>query len=684
MLNPKLKNLPASTSQDQYIQLRGGLDQLTPTLSLKPGAARDARNFECSITGGYSRIAGYERFDGRPNPSDATYLTMTLNVTGALAAGDAMTGVTSAATGVVIYRSGSLVVYTKSTGTFVAAETINVGGTARATVTMLGGGEDAVDFDVRMRALAADVYRADIGQVPGSGQGRGGFYFDGVMYAFRNNAGATALALYKGTSAGWVNVAMPFSVGFSTGTNDFVEGEVVTQGANTATVKRVCLQSGSWGAGTAAGRLILTQPAPGAFAAGAATGSLGGAATLTGASAQIVLLPGGLVEFDIGTVASARRVYGIDGVNKAFEFDGTTYVPIVTGNAVDVPKRVMVHVGHLFLAFDNSVQHSGIGTPFTWTATSGAGELLADGDVMVMKRLPGDQSTGAAAICHESGTQILYGSSETDFKLAPYEDSAGAKARTGQRLGQLLVLDDTGVVSMSTTQAFGNFASSTLTLNIRPWLQARRNIATGSLLIKDKNQYRLFFSDGSGLYITIANGKMIGAMPVVFPDVVRWCCAGETPDGAETAFFGSDDGYVYRLEAGTSFDGDAIDWDLTLAFSNQKSPRQNKRYRHATLEVQGESYAAFGVAFDFAYGSTERAQQDTTTTAEVLLAPSYWDSFVWDAFTWDGRNLAPSEVSIDGSGENIAARITGASAQFEAFTLNSLILTYSPRGRKRS
>jgi hypothetical protein len=173
-------------------------------------------------------------------------------------------------------------------------------------------------------------------------------------------------------------------------------------------------------------------------------------------------------------------------------------------------------------------------------------------------------------------------------------------------------------------------------------------------------------------------------MPVVFPDVVRWCCAGETPDGAETAFFGSDDGYVYRLEAGTSFDGDAIDWDLTLALSNQKSPRQNKRYRHATLEVQGESYAAFGVAFDFAYGSTERAQQDTTTTAEVLLAPSYWDSFVWDAFTWDGRNLAPSEVSIDGSGENIAARITGASAQFEAFTLNSLILTYSPRGRKRS
>src|SRR5690606_35754601 len=133
----------------------------------------------------------------------------------------------------------------------------------------------------------------------------------------------------------------------------------------------------------------------------------------------------------------------------------------------------------------------------------------------------------------------------------------------------------------------------------------------------EKNQYRLFFADGSGLYMTIANGKLLGSMPMQFAHAVRCCCAGESPDGNETAFFGSDDGYVYRLDAGTSFDGEAIDYDATLVYANQRSPRQNKRYRKLTFEVQGESYATFDVQYDLAYGSQMRAQNDMASQAAL-------------------------------------------------------------------
>lgn len=675
--------LPATTQDDDYIPLRGGLDLLTPTLQLKPGVARDARNFEASITGGYRRIDGYERFDGRANPSDATYQTLLANVTGSIAVGNTITGVTSGATGRVIYRSGTLVVYTKVTGSFVNGETLNVAAVAQGSVTQLGGAEEADDFDVRMLALAADIYRADILAVPGSGPIRGVMRLDGVTYAFRNNAGGTALAIYKSSSGGWVSVPLLYIVSFSTGTNDFVEGETITQGGNTATVRRVCLESGSWSGGTAAGKLIITQPSPGAFAAGAATGSSGGAATLTGASAQITLSPGGSIEWDFGTVEDRARAYACDGVNKGFEFDGVVLAPITTGTSPDVPNRVMVHKGHVVFAFGNSIMHSGIGQPFNWTTAAGAGEYQADGDITVMKRLPGDQTTGTAVICTEMASQILYGSSAANFQLASFEDSAGAKARTGQRLGAMFVLDDTGVVSLSATQAFGNFTPTSLTLNIRTWLQARRNLATASLINREKSQYRLFFSDGAGLYMTVVKGKLVGAMPVQFPDVVRCACTAESPDGSEVAFFGSDDGWVYRLDAGTSFDGEAIDFDLTLPPANQRSPRQNKRYRAATFEVYGESYAAFNVSFDLAYGSTDRVQQTASADTEVLLQGVNWDDFTWDQFVWDGRNLAPTEIGIDGSGENIATRVFGSSAAYKSFTLNSLILTYSPRGRLR-
>ena len=63
------------------IALDGGLDIVTPTLNLKPGVARASINFEASMTGGYARVAGFERLDGRPAPSTADYRI--LNVIGA-------------------------------------------------------------------------------------------------------------------------------------------------------------------------------------------------------------------------------------------------------------------------------------------------------------------------------------------------------------------------------------------------------------------------------------------------------------------------------------------------------------------------------------------------------------------------------------------------------------------------
>lgn len=58
----------------------GGLDLTTPALRLQPGALRDALNFEVSPFGGYTRIEGYERFDGRLSPSAATYTIVQIYV----------------------------------------------------------------------------------------------------------------------------------------------------------------------------------------------------------------------------------------------------------------------------------------------------------------------------------------------------------------------------------------------------------------------------------------------------------------------------------------------------------------------------------------------------------------------------------------------------------------------------
>ena len=680
-------NLPATTWQDDYVQMMGGFDQTTPTLRAKNGMARVLQNFEVSLTGGYLRCPGYEPADGRPSPADAVYLTATMNITGSLAVGDAIYGVTSGATGEVSYINGTLVAYTKASGTFTAGESVKVpngAGTVRASITDVSGAEDAADFDARMRHAAAEIYRAEIGAVPGSGIVRCVVLFNGVVYAMRNDAGATALVIYKQTASGWTLVAMPNTISFTLGSAEYVEGDTLTRGGASATIKRVCVESGSWGAGDAAGRLIIGAVTGGPFTAGVAGG--GGVCTLAGAEAAVALLPitttDGTVDFDVGQVGGTRLMYCADGINKGWEFGGDYVAPIVTGTVPDTPEHVMVHQGHLFLSFGNSVVHSGIGEPFTYTALAGAGEFLADGNITAMRVLPGQQSTGAAMIGHEAGAQVVYGTAEP-FQLVSFEDSAGVKAGTVQRMGQVFILDDRGVVTLATSQNFGNFAASTLTIGIRPWIEARRNLATASVVSKSKNQYRLFFSDGSGLYATIANGKLLGLSTVVFPDVVRCACFGETADGEEAMYFGSDDGWVYRMDRGTSFNGASIDYEMTLVPANQGNPRLVKRYRKATFEIQSDYYAAFNVTFELGYATTSRLQQDVPDAVEASLAGGQWDSGTWDAQVWDGRQLAPEELRINGSGENISMRVIGESAICEAFTINSAIINYSVRKRMR-
>ncbi len=54
-------------------KLKGGLNEITPPLALGPGELYAVSNYEPAETNGYRRIGGYERVDGRPAPSEASY-----------------------------------------------------------------------------------------------------------------------------------------------------------------------------------------------------------------------------------------------------------------------------------------------------------------------------------------------------------------------------------------------------------------------------------------------------------------------------------------------------------------------------------------------------------------------------------------------------------------------------------
>lgn len=662
------------------IKLRGGLDQVTPSLTLKPGFAKQASNFECSVYGGYTRIEGYERFDGRPSPSAATQ-TMIFIATrlSTPSVGQTLTGATSGATGVIAAVEPGYVVITKQNLAFQLGEMARVGATDIGLVTTSTGAISAQENAIHI-AAAADIYRADIGAVPGSGPVRGVFIFNDIVYAFRDNVGGSAVALYKSSAAGWVNVPFFYEVSFSAGTTAPAEGSTLTQGGVTATVKRVVLESGAW-TGTAAGRIVIAAPAGGNFAAGAATA---GASTLTlsGAQTAITFATGGkfeTVKANFSGALSTFRVYGCDGANRAWEFDGTILVPISLGlGANDKPKHIIAHKNILFLAVQTSVFYSAPGLPYNYTALAGAGEFAIGDTVTGMIQAPGSPTTATLFIFGRSNTNVLYGTGATTFNLVSYNSGIGAVDYSCQNMAQTLAMDDRGAFSLQTSLNFGNFDNAMLTNNVQPFIQAHRTRLACSVLDRNKSQYRLFFSDGFGLYITIVNGQWIGTMPVYFKHIPYCAVEDKLSSGTEASFFGGTDGYVYQMDKGASFDGQNIYAFITLTYNASGNSRLLKSYRKAAVEVQGSGYAAFNFGYKLGYNSSDIAQPSNAAYASNLSLP-YWDGFTWDNFVWDGSSLMPSECEMGGDAENVAISIMDDANYHGAYTINGIILHYLPR-----
>lgn len=672
--------------QYDTFQMAGGVDLVTPTIELKPGVARSAVNFEISTSGGYTRIPGYERFDGHASPSAATYAVMTLSSVVGLAVGNAFTDTTSSATGTVLaIDANNNVVYGVAAGVISLGDTIKVGGTTIGTTVVTTNFAPTAQTQATYTWLASNAQRALIGMVPGAGPVRGVANYNGTVYAWRNNVGNSAMAIYKSSAAGWVLVPLGYQISYTAGVaTGFPEGSTVygaTSGA-TGVVARVANQTSTvWVASS--GRLILSS-VTGTFVNGESlklTNTSGVIqATAGSAATAITLQPNGKVEIYQGTFGSnvATRMYGADGVNNGFEFDGTVYVPILTGMVADTPSHVVLSKNYLYFSFGASTQQSGIGLPYVWSPVLGANEFLLPEVVTAYLVLPGTTNSGSLAIFSAKNTFLLYGTNSSTWNLTPYNTGLGAAAYTAQITENVFTLGDRGVNMSESTQAYGNFNSSVLTLNLRPFTQARRLLSTCSGVNREKSQYRVFYSDGYGLYTTIVNGQVSGSMPVLFPDPVNVWCAGTPVDGPETSYFGGNLGYVYTLDVGTSFDGAAISANFTLNFNAEGSVRMLKRYRRASLEVNGLGYADFAFGYALGYGTTA-IQQAGATQYTSPFAQTNWDSFTWDSFIWDGSTLAPSEVECTGTGENIAVTITTSSAIDTSFTVNSITLHYSQR-----
>jgi len=685
--------------REKSYALFGGLDLATPAIRVDPGRLIAGDNYEASIDG-YRRIDGFERLDGQPAPSDASYSVLNFDAgTATITEGQTVTGQTSGATGKAIIdmvvssgafgssNAAGYLVLTVVSGTFQDNENLRVGGVtkcvANGAATDRGALTDA--NDTLWYRDAIETARALISTVTGSGNIRGVWHYGGATYAFRDNAGGTACVMHKSSTSGWTQPSLGSYVKFTGGTIAFAAGQTVvgqTSGAS-GVVTRVAVRSGTTGASDQAGTLTFATITGGPYQNGENL-RVGGVtqAVASGASAAITFPAGGQYEFHNHNFSGAlqyNRMYGVNGVGFGFEWDGTVLMPIFTGMTTDTPDHVAAHKQHLFFSYPGgSLQNSGTADPYSWDVLSGAEEIALGEDITGLLA----EYAGTLAIFGRNKVGILYGNNSSDFRLDDIATDAGAIEWSAQKIGVPIYLDDAGVRSLATTATYGGILSILVDKLLQTWKKDGATLLS-SVRVRSKDQYRLFFSNGKALYFYFGrNLRKPEITMVTLGKTVQTICASEDSSGNEILLFGSTDGYIYEMDAGTSFDGSAIDAYARLAFNHVGSPRWEKGWHKAVLEVDASQNTGLSMTADFSYADPE-APSLGTQSFTVTGGGGFWDESNWDEFLWSSPVRGLAEAHIDGIGDNISVVVISSATYEEPHVLQGVTLYYSHKRLKR-
>ena len=674
----------------KYYPLKGGLDVTSPALSVRAGTLLECVNFAPDLTGGYRMTGVYERLDGQPRPSDAAYTLMAVADTSTFTVGDALTGGTSGATAVVaaINATNNQLIYTKlAVSTFVDGETVGA-----STITSIEQSPDTPTESATYLLAAGDQYRSDIAAVPGSGPIRGIWQHEDATYAFRDNAGGTAVDVYKASAAGWAQITLStHTVRYDAGSIAFAEGDTVTglSSSATGTVHRVVIHGGSTVGTDEYGYLVLTS-VTGTFTDNEALQvSAVTNATADGASVAFSFLPGGRFDFrsyNFLATATTYYFYGCDGVNPAFEVDNNdVFSPVLmstlagapTGNT---PHLIEIHRGHLFLAFPNGIiQHSTPGDALSFSGVLGAAEFGMGAEITGMFSVAG----GVLMLWTRRNTKGLYGTNVTDWSLRPVSDDTGAVLWGAVPIGRIYAWDDQGIVRLDRVQAFGDFQGATISTSIQSKLAPNINSLVASVLYREKNQFWYVLNTGDVLFVHInqqGNAEFgWGLLP--FKPNVAYNAPDET--GTERLLIGGDDGFVYEMNKGTSHDGEPMLWAFRTTYNHFGSPRMRKAFRYMGVEIDCDALAEFFIALNYDY-SNSYAPGTQDQDVAVIGGEGLWNTVLWNQFLWSAQSVPDADIAIEGTGVNMEIIVHNTTNLVAPFTVQGFMVHFINRRLHRT
>ena len=493
-------------------------------------------------------------------------------------------------------------------------------------------------FQTNYYDVERENQRATITEVPGSGPVRGVHIYQGELYALRDNALGDGGALYRAktvyeldgvtiddSQSGWELIDATFNPG----------------GRMDAENWRF---SGSF------------------------------------ADHQVMLIVDG---------ASLPRIYD--------KFDETMYL-YDNPESVGIPDRQdPPEYAHLVSVFDNRAVFGYRTKDIALSAktdprdfTLGFGDQLLIGDEITdFQELPGE----ALGIFCRNSIKVLQklevptstaASPDYTFKAESFSRESGAIAYTVDRvLAKLFYADDRGVVDFATTDKYGDFEGKAITKKLNNIYLYKKGQITCSLVEKQIGQYRLFFDDGTSIWWTFrSDGELKGGTFIEWPKPVLIACEGEDKTGALMKFFTSNDGYVYQMDKGTSFNGEEIETELYTSFFHYGSPRNWKTFRRMEFEISASRGTKFDVRPVFNYDSSS-VPQTQWWNPETRGFSGIWGIDEWGQMIWGGAVIQSGIHYTRGIGRNMSIEMRTLSKYLEEHVIHNCIVDFQQEDQQQ-
>jgi hypothetical protein len=173
-------------------------------------------------------------------------------------------------------------------------------------------------------------------------------------------------------------------------------------------------------------------------------------------------------------------------------------------------------------------------------------------------------------------------------------------------------------------------------------------------------------------------------MPFTLKHQISSVCSAEDSNGFEVIYGGFDDGYVRKIDSGTSFDGQSVPSFIRTSYHNYGSPQTKKRFRDLNLEVNADTSTTLTIQPSFDYGGTFNPRSSPSASSYTVdVTSDQWNEDDISSSATGVTVVASERIKINGIGTNMGLIIKNEAIYDKPITLQGVVVNYSPRGIRR-